>query len=166
MNWGKNMKLINYRGGIARFYLPTSWVEEYELAGGGMFFDDKSDSGTLRISVVSAEKSSGKDKIEAPEELIREISGTNAVEHLPNGATFGHSVTVGMEDGKELSIYTWYVGVPIAETIVRIIIFSYVILSAQKSDPLIQEEIEMLSRSISEGEYPAVKGVSGDYFHD
>ncbi len=141
MSWHKNMKLINYRGGIARFQLPTSWVEEYESAGGGTFSEDNPDSGTIRISVIGAEESSDSDTIETSEELIREIGGTNSVDDPPSGADLGHSVATEMEDGKELSIYTWYIGVPIAENNVRTIIFSYTILSAQKSDPQILQYV-------------------------
>jgi hypothetical protein len=38
--------------------------------------------------------------------------------------------------------------------------------AAQESDPNMQNEIAMLNRLISEGEYRAVKGVSGDYMPD
>ncbi len=31
-------KQINYRGGIVRFQIPSSWVEESEEDGGGIFF--------------------------------------------------------------------------------------------------------------------------------
>jgi len=161
-----SMKLINYRGGIARFYLPSSWVEEYEPEGGATFFENKPDSGTLRINVIGAEKLPSEARIEPVDELIKEISGTNSVQRLPSGAALGNSVNTGMEDGKELLFYTWYIGVPIAQTDIRIIIFTYTVLAVQKSDPLIQQEIKTLSRSILEGEYPAVKGISGDYFHD
>ena len=43
------LKTIIYRGGIARFRVPHSWVEEYEPEGGGTFYEDGPDTGTLRM---------------------------------------------------------------------------------------------------------------------
>lgn len=157
------MKLINYRGGIARFYLPSSWVEEYEPAGGGTFFENRPDSGTLRINVIGTKKPSGEDKVHTAYDLIKGMTDANSVKHLPNGCALGHSVKQGKEDGEDLLLYTWYVGVRITQIHFRIIIFTYTILAAQESDPNLRQEITMLDRSISEGEYPAVTGISGDY---
>ena len=158
-----SMKLINYRGGIARFHVPSSWVEEYDEKEGGTFFEDKPDSGTLRINVIGTKKPSGEDKIQTAYDLIKEMTEANSVRHLPNGTALGHSVRSGKEDGEDLLLYTWYVGIRITSIHFRIIIFTYTILAAQESDPSIQQEIAMLNRSISEGEYPAVRGISGNY---
>jgi hypothetical protein len=50
------MKQIDYRGGIVRFLIPESWVEEYEDAGGGTFYEDRPGCGTLRLNVITAKK--------------------------------------------------------------------------------------------------------------
>jgi hypothetical protein len=47
---------IVYRGGIAHFHVPTSWVEEYEPAGGGTFYENKPGTGTLRVNVMDLKK--------------------------------------------------------------------------------------------------------------
>jgi hypothetical protein len=51
----KPLKLITYRGGIAIFEVPNSWVEEYESKGGGTFYEPRDDSGTLRLNVLGFE---------------------------------------------------------------------------------------------------------------
>lgn len=161
------MKLINYRGGIARFYLPSSWVEEYEPAGGGTFYDDKPDSGTLRINVITAEKQArDSEPAESVDELIADISETKAVKQLPGGAAIAHSVQTGEEDGQDLLFNVWHIGVPVTLTSVRIITFTYTILASQEADPEVQKEIAMLNRSISAGEYSSERGASGDQVHD
>lgn len=48
-----NLKHIKYRGGIAEFQIPSHWREEYEPGGGGTFYEDSPDSGTLRLNVLS-----------------------------------------------------------------------------------------------------------------
>jgi len=50
------LKTINYRGGIVRFRVPSSWLEEYKPEGGGTFYEDASDAGILRLNVLGFEK--------------------------------------------------------------------------------------------------------------
>jgi hypothetical protein len=159
-----SMKSINYRGGIARFNLPSSWAEEYDQEGGAAFYEDKPDSGTLRINVMNIEKPPGKvGPADTIDNVIGQISGTGSVHRLPSGVVIAQTNRLENEDGNELSIENWYLGVTIASNHFRIIIFTYTILAAQKSDANVQQEIAMLNRSISEGDYPAVRGVSGNY---
>lgn len=158
------MKPINYRGGIARFNLPPSWVEEYDQQGGAAFYEDRPDSGTLRINVMNIEKPPGKvGPADTIDNVIGQIGGTGFVHRLPSGVVIAQSSRLANEDGNELSIETWYIGVTIASNHFRIIIFTYTTLASQKSDANVLQEIAMLNRSISEGDYPAVRGVSGNY---
>jgi hypothetical protein len=57
MSSGSSKRVV-YRGGIASFDLPASWVEEYEAAGGGTFYEDRPDSGTLRLNVLGFDSES------------------------------------------------------------------------------------------------------------
>lgn len=162
-----SMKRINYRGGIASFYLPSSWIEEYQPEGGGTFFEDRPDLGALRINVISIEKPLSKvGPADAIDHVIAEISGTHSVHRLPSGAVIAQSSQTANEDGNELLIYFWHIGVPIAANYFRIIIFTYTTRAAQKSDPNIEQELAMLNRSISDGEYSTARGVSGNYIHE
>jgi hypothetical protein len=47
------MKTIRYRGGIVTFRIPAHWTEEYEEEGGGIFYNEDNDSGTLRLNVLT-----------------------------------------------------------------------------------------------------------------
>jgi hypothetical protein len=49
----KLMKKITYRGGLISFQIPKDWIEEYEENGGGTFYEDSQESGTLRINVLT-----------------------------------------------------------------------------------------------------------------
>jgi hypothetical protein len=152
------LKLINYRGGLARFYLPSSWIEEYDQAGRGTFFGDKPDSGTLRISVLDADTpldDGGPN--ETVDDVIAQISETEFIARLTSGAAIAQSRQTSIEDGQELLLHTWHIGVGVTPTHFRIIVFTYTVLAAQEFDPNVRQELAMLDRSISEGEYPAVK---------
>lgn len=49
------MKKINYRGGLISFDIPENWIEEFEETGGGAFYEDSPNSGTLRVNVLTIE---------------------------------------------------------------------------------------------------------------
>ena len=161
-----SMKLINYRGGIARFHLPSSWIEEYEPAGGATFFEDKPDSGTLRINIMDVDRPKDGHSTKTAYDLISEISRTNSAERLTSGVVIAHSTQTAIENQQKLLLHTWHVGVCVTPTHFRIIIFTYTILAVQESAPNVQQEIAMLNQSISEGEYPAVRGIAGNYIQD
>jgi hypothetical protein len=45
-----------YRGGIVTFRIPAHWCEEYSDMEGGTFYGDHSQSGTLRLTIITVEK--------------------------------------------------------------------------------------------------------------
>lgn len=49
------LKTIQYRGRVAEFVIPAHWHAEYEPTGGGTFYEDASESGTLRLNVLGFE---------------------------------------------------------------------------------------------------------------
>lgn len=153
------MKLINYRGGIARFYLPSSWVEEYDQDGRGTFFEDKPDSGTLQISVMELDEP--RDDLgpaDTVDDVVAEISATDSVARLPGGVAIAQTKRTVLDGGCELLCHTWHIGIPVARTHFRIIIFTHAIHAMRAFDPHVCQELAMLNRSIAEGAYPAVRG--------
>ena len=161
------LKTINYRGGIARFQVPSSWMEEYEPQGGGTFYEVGEDTGTLRINVMDFE--SPADKVigaKTAYDLLTSLESVGETECLPSGNAIARSSRTGLESGENLLIYTWHVGVCVTPTHFRMVVFTYTILAAQEHEPTMQQELELLDRSIANGEYPAVRGVAGDYVHE
>ena len=80
------MKTINYRGGLVSFEIPSDWKEEYEAEGGGAFFLDKPDSGTLRLNVLSLASK----EAEWPAQVILDAFGADGYEMLPCGFALWH----------------------------------------------------------------------------
>jgi hypothetical protein len=62
------MKTITYRGGLITFQIPTDWIEEYEENGGGTFYEDSPESGTLRLNVLTI-----KEKENSVKNLVNDI---------------------------------------------------------------------------------------------
>jgi hypothetical protein len=75
-----SLKPITYRGGIVRFEIPSDWIEEFETSGGGTFYENRPDSGTLRLNVLSFSS-----KNTPSEEMARSVFKDNPTEVLPSG---------------------------------------------------------------------------------
>jgi hypothetical protein len=74
------MKTIRYRGGIVTFRIPAHWTEEYKEEGGGIFYDEDNDSGTLHLSVLTfASKNAGHD-------VHRDVAARSAPPGIPGHA--------------------------------------------------------------------------------
>jgi hypothetical protein len=149
------LKTICYRGGIVRFDIPASWQEEYEPAGGAMFYEDRPDSGTLRLNVLSF-SSNGK---ETGEEMVASLVAESGYQAHLDGLAIKQYVQQAEEEGEPLKLYYWEVAIPVEGCNARLAIFSYTILASQADDPHVQQEIEMLGNSIRDGVYSRERGV-------
>jgi hypothetical protein len=152
------LKTICYRGGIARFSIPDSWVEECEPSGGGMFFEDAEGSGTLRLNVMSFASKGN----EAADEMIASLIRDQGYDRLGTARAIRHFQKSAVEIGAALAIYYWQIAVPVPPNAIRLAIFSYTILESQASHDFFQREIALLDKSIRTGEYSSEAGVSGD----
>jgi hypothetical protein len=152
------LKTINYRGGIVRFSIPHDWVEEYEPAGGGTFYEMRPDSGTLRLNVL------GFDSPSTPaEEMARRAFSEGGIELLPNGFPMRHHVETDNEKGEALELHCWKIAVPVPPHSLRLVCFAHTILAGQQSDPKIAAELKLLDASIRSAEFSQQSGVSGLY---
>lgn len=156
------LKNICYRGGIARFDIPASWKEEYDPSGGATFYEDRPDSGTLRLNVLSF-SSNGK---ETGDKMVASLIAKNGYKTLRDGLAIKQYVKSADEDGEDLHIHRWEVAVPVEGCSARLAIFSYTILASQAKDKQVRQDIELLGRCILDGEFSREQGVSGESSHD
>ncbi len=160
------LKTIVYRGGIARFQIPASWVEEYEPRGGGTFYEPGDDTGTLRINVLGFEWPAESENVDRTAfEILALTRNIDEIELLPRGTPVARSVNQENENDVLLRIYNWQICLCVPPMSYRMVVFTYTIIEGQHLDPKMQEELQLLDRLIVAGEYPPVEGVSGDYFH-
>jgi hypothetical protein len=156
------LKRIAYRGGIAKFDIPFSWKEEYEPSGGATFYEDRPDSGTLRLNVLSFSSNGN----ETGDQMVAGLIANGGYHLLRDGLAIRKHVEPAEENGEQLQLHYWDVAVPIEGCSARLAIFSYTILASQENDPLTQHSIELLDRSIRAAEYSREQGVTGDYQHE
>ncbi len=147
-------KTILYRGGIVKFRIPKHWIEEYELNGGGTFYEKGDDTGTLRLNILTVEpppNTSGNLALQA----INIIKGIeiSSIEELPNGRYLGKEKMRSIENGQSIILYWWYISKTNGEKQVNIAMFSYTIISGQENNQKIINEIGFIDQSIRNIEF-------------
>jgi hypothetical protein len=151
----KDMKEIKYRGGIVTFSIPKHWIENYEPDGDGIFYEGGPNTGTLRLSVITAKtpKLLGSDAAYAALSSMKSIK-PESIEHLPNGNAMTSRVERSSEQGQAITLYWWHVANPIFPNHMRIAIFSYTVQSSQESSASTKNEIQLLTNSIKNATFP------------
>jgi len=144
----KNLKEVEYRGGIVNFSIPSTWVEEYETDGGGTFYEDRPDSGTLRLNVLTFKTPVGEVKVKAIDALPSLKSASGNPELLSESVAYIHYVKRSEEDGEDITIYWWVLSQVLESNYVRILNFSYTILTSQEDELQTQAEVELLTEQI------------------
>ncbi len=162
-NKEKPMKDIVYRGGVVVFRLPVDWFEEYEPSGGGTFYENRPDSGTLRLHVFEFEGSSET----TAEEMIAHTrppivpSGTSEV--IQDGLVLQHYIKHAEENGEALHLYRWEVHIPVQPRTRRVACFTHTIVAGQEKRKRIAHELEMIDRSVREAFFGRDLGIRGEY---
>ncbi len=146
MEW--NFKTITYRGGIVVFRIPSQWREEHEPDGGGTFYDDNPDSGTLRLNVITAKAPMPITTQSAPDILAGLVQSSAAAELLGNNCALVRYEQHAEEQGHPLSITLWSVAQPLPPNHARIATFSYTMRAHQRNDAQFQAELDMLDCEI------------------
>ena len=150
-----DFKTINYRGGIVIFRIPAKWREEYEPQGGGAFYDDNPDSGTLRLNVITA-KAPMPITAESGPDILAGLVGTSELpETLANNCALVRYDQRAEEQGHPLLITCWSVAQPLPPSHARVATFSYTMRAHQRKDPQFQAELDMLDREIRAATFAA-----------
>lgn len=158
------MKPISYRGGIAEFELPADWREEYVDDGGATFYEDRPDSGTLRLSVHGFDGPESTTAADMVRTVFRPESGM-VDEDFQDGLRLRSYMTTTESNGESLNIYRWQVAVPVSPRSLRLLHFTHTILTGQESDEKIAAELRMIEASIRAGRYSRDTGVAGSFRH-
>ena len=143
-----DFKTISYRGGVLTFRIPSNWREEYEPEGGGTFYDDTPDSGTLRLNVITAKAPMPISAESGPDILAGLVDSAQPTETLPNNCALVRYEERAEEQGHPLLITYWSVAQPVPPSHARVATFSYTLRAHQRNDPQFQAELDMLDREI------------------
>ena len=158
-----DMKTIVYRGGVLRFRIPETWIEEYSDYDGGMFYEDGPTTGTLRVKIISLAKPSDSRQASLAELLKLLLQQTGKfeedVQYVGENALIRYE-EAGVEAGTKLTIFYWVFANPVDSLHARVVNFSYTVLATQRSTPLIQHELDMLDSEIVKTEFASEVGVT------
>jgi hypothetical protein len=152
------MKTIGYRGGVVTFRIPASWKEEYSDTDGGTFYEDKPDSGTLRLKLITAESPSEitSDSATSLLNTLRVVKGQAM--RQPNGNAFARYEEESVDGGQKIKILYWLVANPVPPKHVRIATFSYTVLQGQERHSATLHDIQMLEKQILEARFATELG--------
>lgn len=154
-----DFKTIRYRGGIVTFRIPSHWVEEYEEEGGGTFFDDVDEGGTLRLSVITfatkkpVTSTTGRDLLEKTDEPQK-----SAVIDLGGGNFLITYVQETEEEGEALTLYYWQIANPVPPKHMRMALFSYTVLTEMRDEERVVAERTILDAEIRRSTFAAEVG--------
>ena len=152
------VKTIDYRGGIVSFEIPSHWKEEYEPRGGGTFYEDRADSGTLRLNVLGFASKDGS----LSEDMLQQQMAKEPHEILQCGFPMKRYMKKAEENGEVLHIYRWEVSIPVPPTELRIACFAHTIVAGQESDPRIKEELDLIDELVRTARFPTASGITGE----
>jgi hypothetical protein len=155
----ESTKVIVYRGGVVTFRIPAHWKEEYSDVDGGMFYDDRFESGTLRLNVTTL--SSGKElKTDSAIQILRSLKqGEGTPLALANGNALLRYQQTASDKGKRLSIYYWIIVNPLPPLHARVATFSYTILEQERDSSPVARDLQMLEAEIQAAEFSLELGI-------
>jgi len=152
------MKAISYRGGVVEFRIPASWKEDYSDVDGGTFYEEKPNSGTLRLKIITLETPSEVTSNSAVQLLgsLKQFQGK--YDHLPSGNALFKYEQPSVDQGMKIKIVYWIIANPIPPNHARIVTFSYTILKSQGQNSQTMQEIGMLDSEIRASKFATILG--------
>lgn len=159
------MKSIVYRGGVITFRIPSHWREEYSDFEGGTFYEDRPNSGTLRLKIISVvvpkqlQLNSAMDVLQVAVDQLKNagVEGTTKVRSDGNAVLRYEEAT--SDEDTPLTIFYWVVANSRPPRHARMATFSYTILAEQRNEPQVQRDLEMLEAEIESTTFSSEPGV-------
>jgi hypothetical protein len=148
-------KPVIYRGGLVSLRIPATWREEYEPDGGGTFYEEGPDTGTLRLNVLTLKK----EQPRSLEEAIAEVFHGDTVEMLSSGFPMRRYLAKGEERGTPLHLHRWEILVPVSPYQWRLACFTLTILAALDGNARSKKELAIVDKLVHEAEYSIRPGM-------
>lgn len=145
------MKTIQYRGGVVSFRIPSFWTEEYQEEGGGTFYDEFEDTGTLRLNTIvvsSKEPVTTHQARTMAEKRAAKEGGTVEIIGGGNCLTTYSQTTEGDGNEPPLTIRYWEITNPVPPNHLRIALFSYSVPTDLLEDEDVAADLERLAQEL------------------
>ncbi len=128
-----------------RFLIPHEWVESEDENNTYLYHAPETDSGWLRVSLLTAKAADPEERMLA----LFPLSEKSFVSEK-NGNRVQPSEKKVCQDGTDLHIYNWLVGNVVPPGRVFEAVFSYTILAERRHNRETQEMVELLQELVSE----------------
>jgi hypothetical protein len=143
------MKTIRYRGGLVTFRIPAHWTEEYEEEGGGTFYDEDNDTGTLRLSVLTfASRSPVTERTTLALLEPRRQEHNGVLTELGHGNALLRYTDEVKEDDEALTIHYWEVANVLPPNHFRVAVFSYSVATDLADDEDVLAEMAIMEEEV------------------
>ncbi len=132
---------------------------------GGMFYEDRPNSGTLRIRVTTIKSAkdlhagTAKDVLEVVARGLKEKNVNSSTRDRMDGNAVLKYEEAAREQGKLLTIFYWLIANPLPPHRARVVTFSYAILAKQRELQSVQRDLEMLETEIESAIFSPETGV-------
>lgn len=150
------LKTIDYRGGLLRFRIPAAWLEEYEPEGGGTFYRDEPDSGTLRLNILTFEGKAKPDK----QALLNAVARSEPPEWLPTGNALVSYREAATGDGEPVMLFHWKLANAAEPKHLRLALFSYTVPQSLADSASVLGEVRLLTDEIRAAQFAAELGMT------
>lgn len=142
------IKEIKFPGEILTFNIPQHWIEEYEDTGNeGMYYEDSPSSGTLRVKLLTM-KSPQIMTSENVADVLKSINGEMIT--LSNNNVYKHYYEEAVDSGHQITIFYWSLAQILEPYNVRLVNFSYTILSKKRNIESTLNEIYFITKQVEQ----------------
>ncbi len=148
-------------GGIVQFNIPENWVEKYEKNGGGEFYLDSPDSGTLRLNVITLEKPENQELnnqvlLEFSNDYISHSGVKTSSRQINDRVAIAQYDQAFVDRGQNIIIRFWIIANLVPPKNIRIATFSYTLLELRFNQPEFIEELAMLNSEIGNSKFSVI----------
>jgi hypothetical protein len=132
-------------GEKVRFLIPHEWVEGEDEDNTYLYHAPNTDSGWLRVSLITVNADDPEERLRALLPLSEELFISEK-----NGNRVQPSEKKSRQDGTDLHIYRWTVGNVVPPGRVFEALFSYTILEERRDERETRETVDLLEELVTE----------------
>jgi hypothetical protein len=144
------LKNVAFADGQIRFRIPASWLESQEEDGGGVYYDEKLDQGTLRVKVMTFTTDDDLTGHRALDEMgVLEAEPGQTLEALPSGNALRFHREETEASGERTAFHVWLLASLDPPHRMRLAVFSYTVRAGEEA----AEVLGVLDREIREARF-------------
>jgi hypothetical protein len=129
------LKDVVFSDGQLRFRIPATWQQGQEDDGGGVYYDEKLDQGTLRVKVMTFTTSDNLTGHRALDEMgVLEAEPGQTLEALPNGNALRFHREETEARGERTAFHVWLLASLDPPHRMRMAVFSYTVRAREADE--------------------------------